>query len=214
MMVHVSFQFQEISHCCLSMIPRIIGLFCLGGVGIAGASWWNIDKIMNPLSKEVLLSTDRSSLVFVPTQEVSGRDYNVRLYFENRRELLLNCEDVKSLGVRWVISTSEIVKSWNLLDSTDYSCDSLDDMTVVSFLAPSFNPSTKYYFHLSTNNKAENRRNTKVHAVIQHGDGIGTHYLFMDKALLELLGGGLLFASLICFSIDFWKVCRSWVLSN
>jgi len=36
----------------------------------------------------------------------------------------------------------------------------------------------------------------------------------MDKALSELLGAGLFFVSLICFSIDFWKVCHSWVLSK
>ncbi len=196
------------------MILRIIGLFCLGGVGVVGASWWNIDKIMNPVIKEVVLSTDRSSLEFIPTQEISGRNYDVRLYFGNRRELLLTCEDIKSLGVQWVISTSEIVKSLNLLDHTDHSCDSGDNTTVVSFPTPSFNPSIKYYFHLSTKNKSENRIKTKVHAAIQHENGIGTHYLFMDKALLELSVGGLLFVGLICLSIDFWKVYRSWVLFN
>lgn len=197
------------------MILRIIGLLCLGGVGIAGVSWWNIDKIMTPVSEEAVLSIGRiSSLVFTSTQEVSARNYSVQLYFENSRALLITCEDIKSLGIQWAISNSNIEKSWHLLASTDYSCDVRDNTTVVSFLAPSFKPSTKYYFHLSNNNKSERQTNLKVRAAIQHEDGIGTHYLFMNKALLELLGGGLFFVSLICFLIDFWKVFHSWRLSN
>jgi hypothetical protein len=41
-----------------------------------------------------------------------------------------------------------------------------------------------------------------VYAAIQHADGIGTHYLWMDKALAELLGRGLLLASFLCFVPD------------
>lgn len=190
-------------------------MLCLGGVGIAGVSWWNISKIMTPVSEEVVLSMGRiSSLAFTPTQEVSARDYNVRLYFENSRELLITCEDIKSLGIQWIISNSDIAKSWNLLASTDYSCNVHDNKTVVSFLASSFKSSTKYYFHLSKNNKSERQTSIKVHAAIQHEDGIGTHYLFMDLALAELLGEGLFVVSLMCFLIDFWKVFHSWRLSN
>lgn len=197
------------------MILRIIGLLCLGGVGIAGVSWWNTDTIMTPVSEEAVLSIGRiSSLTFTPTQEVSARDYNVRLYFESSRELLITCEDIKSLGIQWAISNSDIAKPWNLLASTDYSCDAYDNKTVVSFLAPSFKPSTKYYFHLSKNNQSDRKTNLKVHAAIKHKDGIGTHYLFMDKAGAELLGGGLFFVSLMCFLIDFWQVFHSWRLPN
>jgi hypothetical protein len=188
----------------LSIILRIIGLLCLGGVGIAGASWWNTDKIMNPVRKEVVISVSRvTTLVFTPNQEVSERDYVVRLYFENTPELLRTCDDVKLLGVQWMVGTSEIVQSWNALENKNYSCESQDNLTVASFLAPSFKPYTNYYFHLSTTNKTWNGGNVKVIAAIQHPDGIGTHYLFMDKALAELLGGGLLLVSLICFVTDF-----------
>lgn len=197
------------------MSLRIIGLLCLGGVGIAGASWWNTDKIMNPVNEEVVISINRiNSLAFTPTQEVSERKYNARLYLENSPKLLVTCEDIKFLGIQWEISNSNIAKSWNLLANTDYTCNSWDNTTVVSFVAPPFNPHTKYFFHVSKNHKTEKRTSIKGRAAIQHKDGIGTHYLFMDKAFSELLGAGLLFISLICFAIDFWKACHSRVLSN
>jgi hypothetical protein len=188
----------------LSLILRIIGLFCLGGVGLAGRSWLNTDKIMNPVSQEVVISASRiTTLVFTLNKEVSERDYVVRLYFENTPESSRTCDDVKSLGVQWVVGPSETVKLWNALANTNYSCEPRDNLTIVSFLAPSFKPYINYYFHLSTTNKTWNGGNGKVHAAIQHADGIATHYLFMDKALAELLGGGMLLLSLICFVTDF-----------
>ncbi|WP_232432190.1 hypothetical protein [Chamaesiphon minutus] len=190
----------------MSMILRIIGLLCLGGAGIAGASWLNTENIMLPLSKEILISNRKTySLAFTPNQSASERDYNVRLYFGKTGESSLNCEDIKLLGVRWTISTSETVKAWNTLESTDYSCNDRDSFTRLDFSAPSFKPHTNYYFHLSTANEIQNRENINTRVTIQHTDGIGLHYLFMDKALMELFGGGLLLVSLICFAIDLLK---------
>jgi hypothetical protein len=188
------------------MTLRIIELLCLGGVGIAGASWWNTDKVMNPAIEEVVISTGRiTSLVFTPSQEVSERDYAVRLYFKNIQQSIQNCEDVKILGVQWAIVPNETVKSWNVLSKTNYSCESQDNVTTVSFSAPSFRPHIKYYFHLLKTNEINSQTNIKVIAAIQHVDGIGTHYLFMDKALAELLGIGLLSIGLICFGLDLLK---------
>jgi hypothetical protein len=188
------------------MILRIIGLLCLSGVGIAGASWWNTDKIMNPAIEEVVISTDRiTSLVFTPSQAVSERDYTVRLYLKNTKESIQHCKDVKLLGIKWAIVSSETAKSWSWLSKTDYSCDTQDNFTVVSFAAPSFKPHVKYYFHLLATNEDNSKDNIKVVAGIQHADGLGTHYLFMDKAVAELLGGGLLLISLLCFGLDLLK---------
>jgi hypothetical protein len=188
----------------LLIILRIVGFLCLGGAGIAGVSWWNTDKIMNPVRQEVVISVGRvTTLAFTPNQEISERDYVIRLYFENTPELLRTCDDVKLLGVQWVVGNSETVNSWNTLENKNYSCEIRENWTVASFLTPSFKPYTNYYFHLSTTNKIWNGGNVKVIAAIQHADGIGTHYLFMDKALAELLGGGLLLVSLICFVTDF-----------
>lgn len=188
----------------MSITPRILGLLCLGGVGVAGASWWNTDKIMNPVREEVVISESKiTTLVFTPNQEVSQRKYVVRIYFENTPKLSRTCDDVKLLGVQWVVGTSETVGLWNALENKNYSCESQDNYTVTSFLAPSFKPYTKYYYHLSTTNKTWNGGQVKVIAAIQHADGIGTHYLFMDEALAELIGGGLLLFSLICFATDF-----------
>ncbi|WP_310481411.1 hypothetical protein [Chamaesiphon sp. VAR_48_metabat_403] len=185
------------------MILRIIGLFCLGGVGIAGASWLNTENIMLPLSEEIIISTKKTtSLSFTPNRAVSETSYNVRLYFDKTGESSLNCEDVKLLGVRWAISTSETVKSWNTLESTDYLCNYDDNLPEIGFLAPSFKPHISYYLHLSTANNIQNRENIKVRAAIQHQGGLDLHYLFMDKAFAELLGGCLLLISFICFAID------------
>ena len=179
----------------------------MGGVGVAGTSWWNTDKIMNPVSEEVVISVSRiTTLVFTPNQEVSGRDYVVRLYFENMPESSLTCDDFKLLGIQWVVGPSETVKLWNALANTKYSCEFRDNLTVASFVAPPFKPYTNYYFHLSTTNKTWNDGNVKVHAAIQHADGIATHYLFVDKALAELLGERLLLVSLICFITDFLTI--------
>jgi hypothetical protein len=182
-------------------------LLCLSGAGIAGSSWLNTDKIMNPVSKEVVISTSKiTTLMFMPNQEISSRNYVGRLSFDNTPESLVNCDDVKLLGIQWEIGTSEKVKSWNALEITNSSCEFRDHITVVSFLAPSFNPNKSYYFHLSKINKTQYGGKIKVYAAIQHVDGIGTHYLFMDKALSELLGGGLLLIGFICFVIDFLTV--------
>lgn len=187
----------------MSLVLRIIGLLCLGGAGIAGSSWLNTDKIMNPVRKEVVISTSKiTTLMFTPNQEISSRDYDGRLYFENTSGSLLNCDDVKLLGIQWAIGISETVKSWNALKITNSSCEFRDHLTVVSFLAPSFKPDTNYYFHLSKTNQIQHEDKTKVYAAIQHVDGIGTHYLFMDKALSELLGGGLFLISFICLATD------------
>jgi hypothetical protein len=185
------------------MILRIIGLLCLGGSGIAGASWLNTENIMLPLSEEIIISTKKTtSLEFTPNREASERGYNVRLYFNKTRESSLNCKDVKLLGVRWAISTSDTVKLWNTLESTDYSCDYYDNLAEISFLAPSFKPDINYYLHLSTTNNIQNRENIKVRTAIQHQGGIDLHYLFMDKALAELLGVCLLLVSFVCFAVD------------
>ncbi|PSB56592.1 hypothetical protein C7B77_11340 [Chamaesiphon polymorphus CCALA 037] len=185
------------------MILRIVGLLCLGGAGIAGASWLNTENIMRPLSKEIVISQGKiTSLTFASNQEMSERNYNARLDFDKTGESSLNCEDIKSLGVKWVISTSETVKTWNTLESTDYSCNYDENLTIIGLPAPSFKPHTNYYLHLSTANDIQNKGNINARVAIQHQDGIGTHYLFMDKALAELLGGGLLLVSFICFTID------------
>jgi hypothetical protein len=188
----------------LSLVLRIIGLLCLGGAGVAGSLWLNTDKIMNPVRKEVVISTGKiTTLMFTPNREISSRDYDGRLYFDNTPGPLLNCDNVKLLGIQWAIGTSEIAKSWNDLKITNDSCEFRNHLTVVSFLAPSFKPDTNYYVHLSKTNKIQQGDKIKVYAAIQHVDGIGTHYLFMDKALFELLGGLLLLVSFICFLIDF-----------
>jgi hypothetical protein len=194
----------------MSITLRIVGLLCLGGVGIAGSFWWNTDKIMNPVMKEVVISVGRvTTLVFTTDRKISEGDYVVRLYFENTPELLRTCDDVKLMDVRSVVGTSEIVKSWSAPENKNYSCESQDNFTVASFLAPSFKPYKNYYFHLSATNKKWNGGNVKVIAAIQHADGLNTHYLFMNKALTELLGGGLFLVSLICFTTDLLTIFLS-----
>jgi hypothetical protein len=185
------------------LVLRIIGLLCLGGAGIAGSSWLNTDKIMNPVRKEVVISTNEiTTLIFMTNQEISIRDYVGRLYFDNTPESSVNCDDVKLLGIQWEIGTSETVKSWNALERTNSLCEIKDNLTVVNFSNLSFKANINYYLHLSKINKNSHGDKIKVYAAIQHADGIGTHYLWMDKALAELLGYGLLIASFLCFVPD------------
>jgi hypothetical protein len=158
---------------------------------------------MNPVIKEVVISADTvTTLKFTPNREISNRDYVGRLYFNNTPESLINCDDIKLLGIQWAIGASQLVKTWSTLQVSSSSCEFRNDFTVVNLLAPSFKPNKNYYFHLSKINKTQHGEKIKVYAAIQHADGIGTHYLFMDKALAELLGEGLLLVSFICFATD------------
>jgi hypothetical protein len=190
----------------LLLVLRIIGLLCLGGAGIAGSSWLKTDKIMNPVIKEVVISKNKvTTLKFTSNREISSRDYVGRLYFYNTPESLVNCDDVKLLGIHWVIDTNKSVKTWRTLEDSSSLCEFRNDFTVVSLLAPSFKPNTNYYFHLSKSDKIQHGDNIKVYAAIQHADGIGTHYLFMDKALSELVRGGLFLVGFLCLLPDFLR---------
>ena len=159
---------------------------------------------MNPVRKEVVILTNKiTTLTFTSNKEISSRDYDGQLYFKNTPEALVNCDDVKLLGLRWSIDTSKAVKSWNALNLTNYLCEVRDDLTIVSFLAPSFEIDKNYYFHLSKTNKIQQEGKIKIYAAVQHVNGIVTHYLFMDKALAELMGWGLSLVSFMCFATDF-----------
>jgi hypothetical protein len=193
-----------------AVLLRIICLFCLVGVAIAGLSWWNTDKILRPVWKELVLPTgETQSLAFKPNQEIAKRHYDIGLYFENAQNPFLDCETVKLLGIRWSITPSNVVQSWNDLSNTDYLCRFQNNFTVVSFAAPSFKPHTNQIFYLSRLNNIPSKGKIKVYAALQHEDSLETHYLFMDKALAELLGGGLLLVSLSCFVIDVFTICSS-----
>ena len=184
---------------------RFLGLVCLAGVGIAAWSWFNTDKIMNPVRQKVIIDPGEIiSLEFKTNQEISQRNYDVNFYFDRD---FINCgeidgDEVDSLGLSWSISSLKDTDTWNDLARGNHACFSFGDWTTVRFPAQSFLPNTNYFFHLSRNNLESTTDEIEVRAAIQHEHGIGTHYLFMNKAIAEILGGVLLIISLLCFLID------------
>jgi hypothetical protein len=186
------------------ILRRVIGLLCLGGAVIAGSWWWDTDRIMTPLYAEVTMPIDKTiSLAFSSDLKISEETYDINLYFDNKKYSLITCDNIESLGIKWSISTSDTVRSWEDLPTIDRdSCHSYDDLTSVNFPAPSFKANANYYLYLSRSNRSQNKGEIKCIVAIQHSMGIATHYLFMKKGLAELLGGGLSLVSLSCLAVS------------
>lgn len=192
---------------------RIIAGVCLAGAALAGLCWWDTDRTITPISKTVTLPIDKiKTLSFMPTQDISNRNYVLKLNFKTQSTFSLNCNNIASLSIRWSISNNANVESWSEVvgssKSPKYSCYASNNRLVAEFAIAQLKPFKKYYLHLANNSQIKKLRNIEINVAIQHESSMELHYLFADLAVAETFLIVLSGITILCIMIDCFLVTR------